>query len=40
MVYRTKTYIAGEWDGEQGAIQQLHAWNSSQHLSLSFTDAH
>ncbi|WP_429092585.1 TIR domain-containing protein [Aeromonas veronii] len=40
MVYRTKTYIAGEWDGEQGAIQQLHTWNNSKHLSLSFTDAH
>ncbi|HDU4307840.1 TPA: TIR domain-containing protein [Klebsiella aerogenes] len=40
MVYRTKTYIAGEWDGDQDAIQQLHAWNDSNYWSLSFTDAH
>ncbi|WP_429019858.1 TIR domain-containing protein [Aeromonas allosaccharophila] len=40
MVYRTRTYIAGEWDGDQDAIQRLHAWNDSKHLNLSFTDAH
>lgn len=40
MVYRTKTYIAGEWDGDQNAIEQLHSWNESKHLNLSFTDAH
>ncbi|QRS17913.1 TIR domain-containing protein [Klebsiella oxytoca] len=40
MVYRTKTYIAGEWDGDRDAIQQLHSWNNSNYWSLSFTDAH
>ncbi|AQV76953.1 MULTISPECIES: TIR domain-containing protein [Enterobacterales] len=40
MNYRTKTYIAGEWDGDKDAIQKLHDWNDSKHLSLSFTDAH
>jgi len=40
MAYRTKTYIAGEWDGDQDAIKQLHSWNDSEHLNLSFTDAH
>lgn len=40
MVYRTKTYIAGEWDGDRDAIQKLHEWNNSKRLSLSFTDAH
>lgn len=40
MVYRTKTYIAGEWDGDQDAIEQLHIWNESKHWNLSFTDAH
>lgn len=40
MNYRTKTYIAGEWDGDNDAIQKLHDWNESKHLSLSFTDAH
>lgn len=40
MHYRTKTYIAGEWDGDQDAIKQLHKWNDSEHWSLSFMDAH
>lgn len=40
MMYRTKTYIAGEWDGDQDAIQKLHSWNDSNYWSLSFTDAH
>ncbi|MGL5667399.1 MAG: TIR domain-containing protein [Shewanella sp.] len=40
MVYRTKTYIAGEWDGDQDAIQKLHDWNDNKFWSLSFTDAH
>lgn len=40
MVYRTKTYIAGDWTGDEDAIEQLHKWNSSDHWSLSFTDAH
>lgn len=37
MVYRTKTYIAGEWDGDRDAIQQLYSWNDSNYWSLSFT---
>ncbi|GKV75917.1 hypothetical protein PEC106568_10910 [Pectobacterium carotovorum subsp. carotovorum] len=40
MVYRTKTYLAGEWDGDKDAIDQLHKWNNSKHWSLTFTDAH
>jgi len=39
-VYRTKTYLAAEWDGDKDAIEQLHSWKDSNHLSLSFTDAH
>lgn len=27
MTYRTKTYIAGEWDGDSDAIEQLYKWN-------------
>ena len=27
MGYRTKTYIAGEWDGDSVAIEQLYKWN-------------
>jgi len=40
MVYRTKTYIAGDWDGDKDAIDQLHKWNDSNFWSLSFTDGH
>ncbi|RUT72851.1 TIR domain-containing protein [Ancylomarina longa] len=40
MAYRTKTYIAGEWSGDINAVEQLHKWNDSKYLSLSFTDAH
>lgn len=40
MANRTKTYIAGDWTGDQDAIEQLHKWKESQYWSLSFTDAH
>ena len=40
MVYRTKTYIAGDWDGDKDAVDQLYKWNDSNYWSLSFTDAH
>lgn len=40
MHYRTKTYIAGEWDGDNDAIQQLCKWNDNKYWSLSFTNAH
>lgn len=40
MVYRTRTYIAGEWTGDSDAINQLHKWNNSNNWSLTFTDAH
>lgn len=35
--YRTRTYIAGDWDNDKDAVDQLHTWNDS---NLSFTDAH
>ena len=40
MVYRTRTYIAADWDGDGNAVNKLHEWNDSDYLSLSFTDAH
>lgn len=40
MVYRTRTYIAGEWDGDSGAIEQLYKWNEGDRWSLHFVDAH
>lgn len=27
MLYRTKTYIAGEWDGDNDAFELLYKWN-------------
>lgn len=40
MTYRTRTYIAADWDGDWDAVEQLHKWNSSNYWSLSFPDAH
>ena len=28
MVYRTKTYIAGEWPGDTDLITKLEEWNN------------
>lgn len=40
MPYRTRTYIAGEWDGDSDAIEQLFTWNDSTKWSLHFVNAH
>lgn len=40
MIYRTKTYIAGDWDGDSEVIEKLYDWNDSGYYNLSFTDAH
>jgi len=40
MAYRTKTYVAADWDGDKDAVEQLYIWNDSNYWSLSFTDAH
>lgn len=37
---RTKTYIAGEWDGDNDAIGQLYKWNDGDKWSLHFRDVH
>lgn len=39
-VYRTRTYIAADFDADRDAVDQLHKWNDSNYWSLSFTDAH
>ena len=39
-LYRTRTYIAADFDNDKDAVDQLHKWNDSKHWSLSFTDAH
>ena len=38
--YRTRTYIAGAWDEDFDAIQQLYKWKDSNYWSLDFIDAH
>lgn len=38
--YRTKTYIAADWDNDEDAVKMLHYWNDSNHWSLHFHDAH
>lgn len=40
MIYRTKTYIAGEWTGDSDAIEQIYKWNDGDKWSLHFVDAH
>ena len=40
MHYRTKTYIAGDWTGDQDLISELYRMNDSSRWPLHFTDAH
>lgn len=40
MTYRTKTYIAGDWTGDQDLIAKLYEWNDNDDLMLHFVDAH
>lgn len=40
MAYRTKTYIAGDWTGDENLIRALYIWNESDRWALSFVDAH
>ena len=37
---RTRTYIAGEWDGDSDAIQQIYKWNEGNKWNFHFVDAH
>lgn len=40
MTLRTKTYIAGDWTGDQNLIDWLYHWNGSVRWGLVFEDAH
>ena len=40
MVYRTKTYIAADFDNDKEAVDILHKWNDSKYWNLHFKDAH
>lgn len=39
-VYRTKTFISGDWSGDQDLISKLKEWNNNRNLGLSFVDVH
>ncbi len=40
LVYRTKTYLAGDWSGDHDAIEKIHEWNKSDKYNLHFQDVH
>lgn len=40
MAFRDKTYIAGDWDNDFDAIDQIYKWKESNKWSLDFHDAH
>lgn len=40
MIYRTRTYIAGDWTGDSDLIEALQVWNKSTYWNLSYIDAH
>ena len=40
MYYRTRLYLAAEWDGDRDLIDQIHKWKDSDFYSLDFRDAH
>ena len=40
MLYRTRTYLAGDWTGDSDLIEQLYKWNDSYKWALNFSDAH
>lgn len=39
-VYRTKTFISGDWTGDRNLIDKLKEWNNDDNLGLSFVDVH
>ena len=39
-LYRTRTYIAADFDADKDAVDKLLQWNDSDYWSLSFTNAH
>lgn len=40
MSYRTKTYIAADWDNDHDAVEKLLQWNNSNYWALNFHDVH
>lgn len=40
MAYRTRTYLAGDWDHDKSAIDILYQWKNNKRLNFDFLDAH
>ena len=40
MPYRTRTYLAADWETDIEVIEKLRSWNDGDYWGLSFTDAH
>ena len=38
--YRTKTDLAGAWDEDHDAIEQLYKWNENDFYSFEFKNVH
>lgn len=38
MAYRTKTYIAGDWDHDRDAVEQIYKWKNGNKWNLDFHD--
>lgn len=39
-MYRTRTYLAGDWDGDKDIISIIQQWNKSENWALDYSDAH
>ena len=39
-IYRTRTYIAADFDHDRDAVEQLYKWNNDNNLDFSFSNAH
>ena len=39
-LYRTRTYIAADFDHDKDAVDQLMKWNDSKHWKMDFSNAH
>lgn len=39
-MYRTKTYIAADWTGDEDAVNILYEWKKNNKLNLDFIDVH
>ena len=40
MVYRTRTYIAADWENDISVVEKLRELNNSDYFRLDFVDAH